>query len=83
MTGQPLAEAKRCADYVLSRLRRGDALSLVQFDHRVQRLWPAVPVGDGTPQLAAIAGITAGGNTTCTAAGSTARTACAMCRAAA
>jgi Ca-activated chloride channel family protein len=63
MSGQPLAEAKRCAEYVLSRLRPGDALSLVQFDHRVQRLWPAVPVGDGTPQRAAVAGITAGGNT--------------------
>lgn len=63
MSGQPLAEARRCAEFVLSRLRPIDRLSLVQFDHRVQRLWPAEPVGDGSAQRAAIAAITAGGNT--------------------
>lgn len=63
MSGQPLAEAKRCAEYVLSRLLPTDALALVQFDHRVQRLWPASPVGDGVAQRAAIDAITAGGNT--------------------
>jgi Ca-activated chloride channel family protein len=63
MSGQPLTEAKRCAEYVLSRLRPTDRLSLAQFDHRVQRLWPAEPVGDGTAQRAAIAAITSGGNT--------------------
>mgnify|MGYP000296476125 CR=1 FL=1 len=63
MSGRPLEEAKRCAAYVLGRLRPTDFLSLVQFDNRVQCLWPAVPVGDGAAQRAAIAGITAGGNT--------------------
>jgi Ca-activated chloride channel family protein len=38
-------------------------VSLVQFDNRVQRLWPAVPLGEGVPLRAAIAGIHAGGNT--------------------
>ena len=63
MSGRPLEEAKRCAEYVLGKLRPTDAVSLVKFDNRVQRLWPAVPLGDGVPQRAAIASIHAGGNT--------------------
>ncbi|MBN8488839.1 MAG: VWA domain-containing protein, partial [Burkholderiales bacterium] len=63
MTGRPLEEAKRCAEYVLGKLRPTDAVALVKFDNRVQRLWPAVALGDGAPQRAAIAGIHAGGNT--------------------
>lgn len=63
MSGRPLEEAKRCAEYVLSKLRPSDAVALVKFDNLVQRLWPAAPLGDGAPQRAAIAGIHAGGNT--------------------
>ena len=63
MAGRPLEEARRCAGFVIDRLRPADAVSLVQFDHRVQRLWPAVALGDGTALRAAIAGIEAGGNT--------------------
>lgn len=63
MAGRPLEQAKRCAEYVLGKLRPTDAVALVKFDNRVQRLWPAVQLGDGTPQRAAIAGIQAGGNT--------------------
>jgi Ca-activated chloride channel family protein len=63
MSGRPLEEAKRCAEYVLGKLRPTDAVALVQFDNRVQRLWPAAPLGDGAPQRATIAGIHAGGNT--------------------
>jgi Ca-activated chloride channel family protein len=63
MAGRPLEEAKRCAEYVLGKLRPADALALVKFDNRVQRLWPAVALGDGTLQRAAIAGIHGGGNT--------------------
>lgn len=48
---------------MIDRLRPTDAVSLVQFDHRVQRLWPAVALGDGTALRAAIAGIEAGCNT--------------------
>lgn len=63
MEGRPLAEARRCAEYVVGKLRPKDAVSLVQFDNRVQRLWPAVPLGDGAPLRAAIAAIHSGGNT--------------------
>jgi Ca-activated chloride channel homolog len=63
MGGRPLAEAQRCAEYVVGRLRPTDSVSLVQFDGRVQRLWPAVPLGDGAPLRAAIAAIHTGGNT--------------------
>jgi Ca-activated chloride channel family protein len=63
MEGRPLQEAKRCAEYVLGRLRPSDAVALVKFDNRVQRLWPAAPLGDGAAQRAAIAGIDTGGNT--------------------
>lgn len=63
MAGRPLEEAKRCAEYVLGKLRPTDAVALVKFDNRVQRLWPAAPLGDGAPQRAAIAGIHGGGNT--------------------
>ena len=63
MSGRPLEEARRCAEYVVGKLRPSDSVSLVQFDNRVQRLWPAVPLGDGTALREAIAGIHAGGNT--------------------
>ncbi len=63
MSGKPLHEAKRCAEYVLGKLRPTDAVSLVKFDNRVHRLWPATPKGDGIAQLSAIAGIRSGGNT--------------------
>ena len=61
--GRPLEDAKHCAENVLRKLRPTDALSLVKFDNRVRCLWPAVSVGDGASQRAAIAGIAAGGNT--------------------
>lgn len=63
MQGRPLAEARRCAEFVVSRLRPADAVSVVQFDNRVQRLWPAVPLGDGDAVRGAIGRIHAGGNT--------------------
>ena len=63
MAGKPLAEAQRCADFVVSRLRAGDAAAVVQFDNRVERLWPAVPVADGAAVRGAIRRIHAGGNT--------------------
>ena len=63
MEGRPLIEARRCAEYVVGKLRPTDAVSLVQFDNRVQRLWPAEPLGDGAALRAAIAAIHSGGNT--------------------
>jgi len=63
MSGRPLAEARRCAEFVVSRLRPVDTVALVQFDNRIDRLWPAVPLGDGDSVRAAIGRIAAGGNT--------------------
>ena len=63
MSGPPIAQARRCAEYVVGALRPADTVSLVQFDHRVRRLWPAVPLGDGAAVRAAIASIQAGGQT--------------------
>jgi Ca-activated chloride channel homolog len=63
MHGQPLDEARRCAEFVVSRLRPTDTVSVVQFDNRVQRLWPAVPLGDGNAVRGAIGSIHSGGNT--------------------
>lgn len=63
MRGKPLAEARRCAEFVVSRLAATDVLALVQFDNRVERLWPAVPLRDGSSVRAAIERIEAGGTT--------------------
>lgn len=63
MWGEPLAQAQRCAEFVVSRLRACDLVSVVQFDHRVERLSSALPVGDGAQARGAIARISDGGNT--------------------
>ena len=63
MSGKPLEEAKRCADYVIGKLRPIDSLAIVSFDNRVKRHWPAVPVNSGIPQRAALADVEAGGST--------------------
>ena len=63
MEGRPLTEAKRCAAFVVSRLRPSDAVSVVAFDNRVQRLWPAIALGSGDAVRGAIGRIEAGGST--------------------
>jgi Ca-activated chloride channel family protein len=63
MKGKPLAEARRCVQFVISRLAATDLLALVQFDHRVERLWPAVPIRDGASVRAALDRVQAGGTT--------------------
>ncbi len=63
LAGRPLAEARRCAAHVVSKLRPSDSVSLVQFDNRVKRLRSAAPLGDGAALRTAIAGIREGGNT--------------------
>ena len=63
MDGAPLDEAKRCAEYLLSRLHPADSVALVSFDDKVRTLWPASPLGDGHHQRAAIACLRSGGNT--------------------
>lgn len=63
MSGVPLHEAKNCGLHVVSCLRPTDLLSVVQFDSRVDTLWPAVAIGDGQDVRSAIHRITSGGNT--------------------
>ena len=63
MSGRPLTEARRCGEFVVSRLRPTDAVSIMQFDNRVERLWPAVPLGNGDAVRGALGRIHAGGNT--------------------
>lgn len=63
MAGQPLVEARRCAEHVATHLCATDFVSLVDFDHRVRRLLPASPLGDGAALRHAVAGIDSGGNT--------------------
>jgi Ca-activated chloride channel homolog len=63
MDGTPLAEALRCAEGVATRLRASDYLALVAFDHQVDRLLPATPVGTGEAVRRALAGLYARGTT--------------------
>jgi len=46
MSGQPLDEAKRCAEFVLDGLQPTDQLSLVVYDSDVETLVPAMALGD-------------------------------------
>jgi Ca-activated chloride channel family protein len=43
MAGQPLAEAKRCAEFVLGGLDYADRLTIVAYDDSVQTLYPPLP----------------------------------------
>ena len=62
MTGEKLAVAKRCAAWLVARLRPVDELALVDYDDRVRLLAPLAAVREG-PLRAAIAGIHPGGST--------------------
>lgn len=63
MAGKPLAEAKRCAQYVVGALRPTDRCSLVAYDDEVAVLTGALPVGDRLQLLNLIASIGEGGST--------------------
>ncbi len=64
MSGRPLAEARRCAEFVLDGLLPTDRLALVVYDDDVDTLVPAVPVGDGREVIRrAIRQIADGGST--------------------
>ncbi len=64
MSGQPLAEARRCAEFVLDGLLPTDRLALVVYDDEVDTLVPAVPIVDGREVVRrAIHGIVSGGST--------------------
>jgi Ca-activated chloride channel family protein len=63
MAGKPLAEAKRCAQYVVGALRPTDRCSLIAYDDEVSVLAGALPVGDRAQLLNLIASIGEGGST--------------------
>ncbi len=62
MAGEKLEVAKRCAAWLVSRLRPQDELALVDYDDSVRLLAPLAPV-EQAPLRAAIASIWPGGST--------------------
>jgi Ca-activated chloride channel family protein len=63
MSGQPLDEAKRCAEFVLDGLQATDRLSLVVYDNQVQTLVPTMLLHDKEFARGAIRAIDSGGST--------------------
>jgi len=64
MSGRPLDEARRCAEFVLDGLLPTDRLSLVVYDDDVDTLVPAMPVADGREAMRrAIRQVADGGST--------------------
>jgi Ca-activated chloride channel family protein len=63
MSGEPIAQVKRCARRLVSMLQPTDHLSLVQFATDVHTLRSAKPVGDGVEVRAAIDQMDAAGRT--------------------
>lgn len=63
MSGQPLDEAKRCAEFVLDGLQTTDRLSVVVYDNEVQTLVPTTLLHDKEQARQAIRGIDSGGST--------------------
>jgi len=63
MSGRPLHEAKRCAEFVVNGLLPTDCVSLVAYDNEVRTLVPFAAVADRTRLLSAIQRIEAGGST--------------------
>lgn len=63
MNGEPLREAKRCAQMIVERLTERDRAALVVFDNRVQTLVPLSSTADAAPFVRALASVESGGNT--------------------
>jgi Ca-activated chloride channel homolog len=63
MSGEPLAQAVRCAAHVVDRLQPTDVAALVTFDDQIRVPVPAAPVGDRHALRGALAGIRSGGAT--------------------
>lgn len=63
MQGHPLAEAVRCAGFMLDRLTAADRASLVVYDNQVDVLVPSAPVVDRGRFRRALAGVVSGGST--------------------
>jgi Ca-activated chloride channel family protein len=63
MSGEPLFEAVRCANYIVDQLDPQDLASIIVFDDRVKMLAEAAPVGDRKKLHAALAQVRSGGST--------------------
>jgi Ca-activated chloride channel family protein len=64
MCGQPLEEARRCAEFVLDGLQSTDQLSVVVYDDTVQTLVAAAPIGGAREAIRhAIRQVDSGGST--------------------
>ena len=63
MSGQPLDEAKRCAEFVLDGLQSTDRLSVVVYDDHVRTLVPTTLLHDKESARRAIREIDSGGST--------------------
>ena len=63
MSGAPLEQAKRCAQFIVSGLRPTDRCSVVAYDDQVTVLAPAQLVGDRKALQHAIQSIHSGGST--------------------
>lgn len=63
MSGQPLEEAKRCAQFVIDGLAATDKASLVVYDDHVQTLVPVAPMSERDALRRAIGGLDSGGST--------------------
>ncbi len=63
MAGRPLAEAKRCASYILDHLSTRDRAALVSFDTNVTVLAPSTCPEPKAPLLRAVRSIVPGGQT--------------------
>lgn len=63
MSGQPLEEAKRCAEFVIDGLTASDRASLVVYDNNVNTLVPLTPLRDREVFRRAIRAVMSGGST--------------------
>ncbi len=63
MSGQPLAEACRCAHAMIQQLDARDRAALVVFDNEIKVLVASQPVVDHRPFQRALATVQSGGNT--------------------
>lgn len=63
MSGEPLHEALRCAEYIAGGLQPADRLAVVLYDDEVQVPVALRPGGDAAAIRHALAGVESGGNT--------------------
>jgi Ca-activated chloride channel family protein len=63
MSGEPLQEALRCAEYIANGLQPSDQVAVVLYDDQVQVPVPLRPGGDAAAIRLALSGVESGGST--------------------